>query len=308
MKRRVVQHGLSTLIVSLPSKWAKKYGIKKGDELDVEEYGNSLKLATDNEVECTVKDVDISSLDPLVKRYLIKLYQEGHDQLNITFDKPELIKKVKDALVKQLIGYETIHLRKNNLNLGKDSCIIKDLSGSMADEFDTAYRRIFLILKCMLSEGCEALKNKDSSMLNNISLIDLDINRLVNYCIRWINKREIKNSNIYFTRIFQCERAGDEYKAMIKTILNEKIGLSDNFFRLHEGTVSFFDKVYRFTFNPTREHAIEVAKNFEAIKKEIENSLSENPCPEIKVLFFLRSIMNIIACIQDVGLSQIKDI
>ncbi len=42
MKRKVSLHGPSTLTVSLPSKWVKKYCIKKGDELDIEEKNSTL--------------------------------------------------------------------------------------------------------------------------------------------------------------------------------------------------------------------------------------------------------------------------
>ena len=36
MKRKVVQQGPSTLMVSLPAKWAKRLGIKKGDEINID--------------------------------------------------------------------------------------------------------------------------------------------------------------------------------------------------------------------------------------------------------------------------------
>ena len=42
MKRKVVQHGPSSLIVSLPNEWIKKNKIKKGDNLDVNIIGKSI--------------------------------------------------------------------------------------------------------------------------------------------------------------------------------------------------------------------------------------------------------------------------
>jgi len=42
MKRKVSQIGPATLMVSLPSKWAKQFGVKKGSELEIEEKGNKL--------------------------------------------------------------------------------------------------------------------------------------------------------------------------------------------------------------------------------------------------------------------------
>ena len=42
MKRKINAVGTGTLTVSLPNKWAQKYNLKKGDELNVAEEGGSL--------------------------------------------------------------------------------------------------------------------------------------------------------------------------------------------------------------------------------------------------------------------------
>ena len=59
MKRRVIQIAESTQLVSLPRKWAKKYNIKKGDELEVEIEGSSVRITTDNVIEVTKKALQI---------------------------------------------------------------------------------------------------------------------------------------------------------------------------------------------------------------------------------------------------------
>jgi len=40
MKRKLVKQGGTALTVSLPAKWAKKYDLKAGDEIDLVEEGN----------------------------------------------------------------------------------------------------------------------------------------------------------------------------------------------------------------------------------------------------------------------------
>ena len=40
MKRKINRVGPNTLTVSLPSKWAKRYGLRKGDEINLEEQTN----------------------------------------------------------------------------------------------------------------------------------------------------------------------------------------------------------------------------------------------------------------------------
>jgi phosphate uptake regulator len=44
-----VQHGSSSLTVTLPVAWTEKLGIKKGDEITMEESGRAIILTTDKE-------------------------------------------------------------------------------------------------------------------------------------------------------------------------------------------------------------------------------------------------------------------
>jgi len=47
MRRKVIQIADSTQLVSLPRKWALKHGIKKGDELNIEEKGSELLVSVE---------------------------------------------------------------------------------------------------------------------------------------------------------------------------------------------------------------------------------------------------------------------
>ena len=44
MKRKAIQLASQTIVVSLPAKWVRQQGIKKGDEIDVEERGKELVI------------------------------------------------------------------------------------------------------------------------------------------------------------------------------------------------------------------------------------------------------------------------
>jgi len=46
MKRKIIQTAGKTMVVSLPSAWVKKYGIKKGEEVEVEERGAEISVST----------------------------------------------------------------------------------------------------------------------------------------------------------------------------------------------------------------------------------------------------------------------
>ena len=91
MKRSVIQIANSTQLISLPRKWALKYGIKKGDELEVEEQGNKLYIGTEKTQESGNIEVDITGLDRDSFMFLIRiLYIRGYNEIKLIFnnDKP----------------------------------------------------------------------------------------------------------------------------------------------------------------------------------------------------------------------------
>ena len=50
MKRKLVSQGRATLTISLPSKWLKTFGLKAGDDIDIEEKGADLIVKTERGV------------------------------------------------------------------------------------------------------------------------------------------------------------------------------------------------------------------------------------------------------------------
>ena len=47
MRRKLVKQGNATLMISLPSKWAKENKLDKGDEIILNEYGRDLIVSTE---------------------------------------------------------------------------------------------------------------------------------------------------------------------------------------------------------------------------------------------------------------------
>src|SRR3989344_7038203 len=89
MKRKVIQIAGSTQLISLPRQWAQKYGVKKGDELDVEEEGSKIIVRTENEVPYNEIEIDVTNLDKSSIMHSIRgLYRCGYNTLKITFNKP----------------------------------------------------------------------------------------------------------------------------------------------------------------------------------------------------------------------------
>src|SRR3989344_3919364 len=94
IKRKVVLHGPSTLTISLPTKWIKKHGVKKGDELEVEEFDKILKVSTDREYSPvrSIK-VDLNNLsEDAIKSILAVLHKSGYDEIEVDFKDANTLK------------------------------------------------------------------------------------------------------------------------------------------------------------------------------------------------------------------------
>ena len=291
MKRKVSLHGPSTLTVSLPSKWAKKYGIKQGDEIEVEEKNNILIINAKKGRSVNKKEINISNLYPLIRRTLVKTYQEGYDEVLINFNEPGLLSQIQ-GITGELIGFEVIEQRTNH-------CILKDISGASGENFDVLFRRIFLILKDIFEDGKTALEKGDKELIKNLMSRDIEINKLTHFCLRTLSKENADKKAIYFTIIHACERAGDEYKNMLSMYLNNELKIDDKFLEIYNKLKQFFNYVYNFTFDCKLENALKIAKENETLRKDIQS---------VNDYFYFRNLLDNLLFIQELQLAEIKDI
>ena len=236
MKRKVIKQGHNTLTITIPSKWAKRFNLSAGDEIDLTERENGLFISTERRYDLLKTELNITNLDiPTVWKYFMAIYREGYDEITTKFDPnsrwdspykyfiqhkldqkygKEATKKTSieflQELVNRFIGYEII-------NYGKDFVIIKEMSESTSREFDNALRRVFLLLQQMAEVICESLINNNIKTLNHIHDIDTNLDKFHDYCIRILNKignKDSKKTSLLFSTIYFLELIGDEFKSI----------------------------------------------------------------------------------------------
>ncbi|MBU0535646.1 MAG: AbrB/MazE/SpoVT family DNA-binding domain-containing protein [Nanoarchaeota archaeon] len=163
MRRKVVKQGPATFMVSLPSKWVKKYNVQKGDEVDVEENGKSLIIYKEKETKKIKKAVinldDFNRM--LVNRFLGEFYRQGVEEIEIKFTKSTLFnhKEQRDVdvdkyitkVVERFIGMEIVSHTENKIILQN---LIRE------DEFqklDVVQSRIYFLMKEFLNAFIKAM-------------------------------------------------------------------------------------------------------------------------------------------------------
>ncbi len=234
MKRKVIQIAGSTLLVSLPKKWADENNVKKGDEVGITQATGQLVVHVDSVPAKEKAEIHLNDFGVMASRVLFALYKKGIDEITIRFDKPEDFRIVQSSLRNKTVGFEIVEQRVN-------SCIIKCVGGEL-EEFDPVLRRLFLLLTTMAADGLTALRNKDQVSLTNIENLEETNNRLTQMCRRYINKigrvPYAKIGPLYFI-VEELEKLADEYKYLFQYVKArgiEKIRLSDAFFGIYEET------------------------------------------------------------------------
>lgn len=235
MRRKVIQIADSTQLVSLPRKWALKYGIKKGDEIEIEEKGEKLIINSEKGLQLHSVEIDITGLDRTSILYYIEiLYRIGYDEIRVKYNQPytehfrlkkkENIISVLHYVATRLIGMEIIE-QKNNI------VVMKSLEHVSAKEFNTALNRIFMLLQDTSEDFIRGAQKGDMLLLETIESKHDSIAKFINYTMRILNTKgpgDNRNSFLLFHILNQLDKITDVIKYSARELYNHKKPLSSD--------------------------------------------------------------------------------
>ncbi len=299
MKRKVIRIADNTHVISLPVSWVTAHSIKKGDQVDVEPHHQDLLIRAKHTSGRKTIEIDCDTLGPLLRRVILRLYQEGYDEIKLRFSDPQLRADIQRHL-EQTIGYEIVTQTPRNVT-------INDLGGNNDTDITQLMRRTLLLLKNMVEEGIIALCEKDYDALAALTLFDIEINKFVYYCTRRIAKSpKIHNPNapMFYTLLRQTERIGDEYKWAFAYAAKHKITADKDLLRILQGLIDMYVKCYELTFTLRTQTARDIATVYDQLKPLIDApGKSETPLYRA-----LRTIFNLTAELQELQLPYLNDL
>ncbi len=276
MKRKVIQIANSTQLISLPREWAKKHGIMKGQEMDVEEEKGAITIRPFTTNTAEKAELDISQIGEMTAQCIKSLYTQGVDELKVTFSKPESLKVVQDTLSKDVAGFEI-------LEQGPSYCIIKSVSGS-TDEFEPVLKRTFLLLLSMADEFLSTLNKGDYEYLNNVAHMEQTNNRFTMILRRHMNKNGrtgYEKTGPLYSIIEFLENISDHYKHSCRYLnknFNRKLKLRKEAIELVSESNHMIKAFYELFYNYDEKKLAEL--------KQTRNTLNE------KSLELLKSRLN----------------
>jgi len=284
MKRKIVEQGGLTAMISLPRKWIKKYGLKKGDEIEMNEQGPNLLVSTEKQITKGKQQIKIKDSSEFFGRLIHSPYRFGVNELEIRYDNPDVLYKINEYL-DQLMGFEIVEEKEGYLKI---EMIAKDFEA----DFDKVLRRIMLMMVNSCKELSEAVKKNDKTKYNEIIQIEKTNNKLVHFCERLLNTKgykDYKKTGLMYVFAWNMESVADAFRDLCKHLLDHKprkevIALFD---RLQKYVKMFYDVYY----TPSKELNAKFKKEFYSFKKQLNEFKTKNP-EENNVLYYIRYIVD----------------
>lgn len=281
MKRKLVQQGPSTLMLSLPREFVKRFGLKKGDEVEVMEKVDCLSVIPQGETAIRKAEVHLDEFKLITGRVIGGLYKAGFDEIYIHFKNPNCVQAIQDE-VDEMIGFEITQQRPNLI-------VLKEVSIATKDEFNSMYNRIFFMLETIADDFLEAIKNSNFHLLPDIWQRDRAINKYSNFCRRLLNKR-IDQVGAKYYLVEELENIGDQYKEIAKEIYKRKLKPSKEVIEILQGCNTLIKDFFKLQLSFKPADAEVFCGKLIAIEKLINKQLARKPDSSFVLLGYIRSL------------------
>jgi len=286
MKRRVVQHGPSTLTISLPSRWTRERGVKKGDELTIESLHNGLFIHAGPRKSYETKHISVKGLPEIITKSIAALYKYGYNEIIVEYGTPEELEQIHRIIQSGYIGYEIVEETKNTVR-------IRIVSEPQEEEFKTLFRRIFYFLLSYADETLLAMQQHNRMSYQKLILRDENINKLTDFCRRVVNiggQNDYQSDTALYHLLEQLEKLGDDFKELNKVLARKCEPCSKKIMtRFHDVTNLLKDFEHLF-FNFTLPGMNRFIGKYRALALQGEVKLRDLSSEELSILFIADSI------------------
>ena len=284
MKRKAIQLAKQTIVISLPSKWVKQQGIKKGDEIDVEERGNELIVGSKGVLEQKKITLDVKGITNVLHRVVGALYKAGYTEIEFIYEFPEELSIIQKTIRRSLTGFEIIEQSKNKV-------IIREVSKLDIEEFDQVLKKCFQSLICAGEESLECIKKLDANGMEKIALMDDMINTYCDFCRRILNANQnISKAPVKYFIAEQLEKIGDIYRDLCRYMAKKPFRINKDVLKLYEEInlffCDFYELFYKFDLKKIEDFTIKRKK----IREKLNNCIIAVSKKEIMIILYLNNL------------------
>ncbi len=273
MKRKVVKHGVSTLTLSLPSKWAGANKIKNGDFLDIEISKDQLIISSGVNKHFEATEATITGDEEwYIARILRHLYTSGYDEIKLNYTNKEQLELIRKG-IKNLTGMEIVESKPTY-------CLLKCVISSDDSDYQQIVNRILWLIHSQFEYFIEDCNKGEPVMEKEVNEIHKTVLKLNNLCRRMINKRPLYDSTaskyVYWFLTSLLNISSFIVYSYNPVSKSKKIKLTKNEFELVKTTSSFFYSLLLAYKNVDLEKTREFFQEREALFDNILEVLKED--------------------------------
>lgn len=229
-----MKQGPATLMVSLPSKWAKANRMDKGGEVEMEEQGTRLIISADKKKAKKEISLNLSSgVESSARTIITNVYREGYDYVKVSFVKKEILKVIEDSVRGSLLGFEVI-------KKGEGFCVIENITEPAKEQFDNIFSKmlmnideLFDLTKARLSgEGKEDFEE-----------VEQRIKQFDNFCRRIVAKEGSDKAELKLTFHSELIHAQRELYHLLRFLQKNKVKVGKAEIELLDDCKVMFDRL-----------------------------------------------------------------
>lgn len=257
MKRKVVKQGAATLMVSLPSKWARENHLNKGSEVDIEVVNENLIISSneiDTKLETEIKlDTDVETS---VRTLITNAYRKGYDKITVYFENENQFEILSKTIKTRLIGFDIINKEAN-------VCVVENITEPSEDQFDNILSKVFLSIDSLFEVTENRMNGK--KVEENFEDIEERFMKYDNFCRRIISKRKLTmgKAEFFWAFLHLVDHGQRELYHMNKGLKNVKV--SEKTKELFKGCREMFTLVRKAYY----EKSLEIVSKIHLLDKEL---------------------------------------
>ncbi len=294
MRRKLVQQGPTTLMVSLPSGWVKTNNLMKGEEIELIEEGNNILIKADQKPEQKVINLTLkSSHYEYIRALMRNLYSHGFEVIHITYN-TELD---YTSISKAIIGLDGFEITKES----KERCTIEAISDIKYEQFKTFYEKQYQIIQFMQELLYNGLKNKtnktDKAIVENLNE---KASKYACMCRRNLTKNKLMNNDnalITFDVITLIHMIARTYTDCYHYADKEKIKANEDILYFLKETFVLFNNLHELYLKKKIGTLIITEKRRELITHTLATFLSKKTNKNMMIFHYLGEIVRLIGTI-----------
>lgn len=278
MNRKILPAGPVTLAVSLPSSWVKRFNLKKGEELYVEEQGSSLRISTQKIVEEESALVNVKALMPFTTKIIGILYQMGYKKIKAIYNPQAMVyhrnKQVSELdMIKNtfshLTGMQLWEIKKN----GQESFAVAVQKAQVeSKEFENTFHQLYFHLLNQAEQVIEVFSGRQV-VLEECYVVETLINQTADFCMRILvslGYPEYQKTSVYYTYTWYLESIGDKYYSLISNFYRTREKIEPKTMALIKESLEFLRETASLQRKFELGKIILLTKKMESITKDYE--------------------------------------